>query len=178
MTAKPGQIARRKFDHDEARRRHQAGESIADLAREMGVTWAGMARVVDARVGRQMDAQCVRNIERRREPCRGGCGRLVWMHTHGRSGYCPRCLAEKRRQESGPQHGTENEYTHWGCRCGPCRLAASEAKRQRRLRTRVPCSHGCGTLVDSINRRDNTKPPECRECVLKRVHAAQKAAAA
>ncbi len=167
MTASPGQIALRKFDHDEARDRHAKGEGIAPLAREYGVAWAAVARVVDERVRRKMHAQSLANLERRRMPCRGGCGVLVWQHGPRRTGYCPQCLGEKRNVVN---HGTESEYRD-GCRCPLCTQAASEAKRQRRLRARVPCSHGCGTMVEGNNRRDMTKPPECLPCALKRIHS-------
>ena len=39
-------VYERKFDWDEARRRYAAGESIADIARRLGVTWMAVGRVV------------------------------------------------------------------------------------------------------------------------------------
>lgn len=73
------------------------------------------------------------------------------------------------------QHGTTSRYKH-GCRCDLCRSAAAAAKQERRVRSRRPCSHGCGTLVDTIDRRDPGKPLECRKCAQRRVAAARRAA--
>jgi hypothetical protein len=74
-------------------------------------------------------------------------------------------------------HGTESRYRSGRCRCGECRRAATAAKRRRREASRVPCSHGCGTLVDGINRRNPDKPPECQPCAMRRVWAEKRAAA-
>lgn len=136
MTVSPGYLARRKFDHDDAQRRHAAGEKIAALAREYGVSWTAVARVVDPELRQKMATHCTANLERRRTPCLGGCGARVWIHHAGHSGYCPKCLGEKRRAENGPQHGTVNEY-RLGCRCGECRRASNEARRDRRIRARA-----------------------------------------
>lgn len=161
--------APRVFDHDEARRRHEAGESAAKIARDVGVSATAVLRAVNPAVRARMDAYSRSFLERMRTPCRGGCRRLVWTYATASSGYCRACYAEKFRRKV--QHGTETEYRNHGCRCEACTRAASAAKRRRRERSRVPCSHGCGTLVDSINRRDPNKPPECLACALRRIHA-------
>ena len=164
---KNGRVYRRRFDHDDAVVRYRRGESVASIARLYGVSDRAVRRVLFPRVRRRMDALARRQIELRRVPCRGGCGTLVYTHqaNERRTGYCQRCLAEKAA-ESRP-HGTENSY-RYGCRCKLCREAASEAKRLRRLKTKMPCSHGCGRLVDTINRRYPDKPLECRPCSLAR----------
>lgn len=161
---KNGHRYRRKFDHEDAQVRYAAGETIAALAREYGVAWAAVQRVVNPAVRKRMDAQSLAYIDSCRIPCLGGCAKLVWMHGKGRTGYCAQCLGEKNNVV---RHGTENEYTQ-GCRCHPCLAAATEAKRVRRAATKVPCSHGCGTMVDGNNRRDNSKPFECRSCYHRR----------
>lgn len=79
---------------------------------------------------------------------------------------CRECVDRERAAD----HGTESRYSS-GCRCDECRTAASAAKRERRIKSRVPCSHGCGTMVDWINRRQSGKPPECGPCSIKRLRA-------
>lgn len=76
------------------------------------------------------------------------------------------------------KHGTETYYQKYGCRCDACMAAAREAKRRRRERSRVPCSHGCGRLVDGINRRNPDKPPECPPCATQRIWRERRAASA
>lgn len=158
--APPGQVARRRFDHEEAIRRYQNGEIIHRLAREYGVTDAAVRRVVNPEVRAKMHAAAAEFLASQRQPCVGGCGRLVWMHgPRPKTGLCQRCYAAKLRAEHVPQHGTENEYK-LGCRCGACTAAITALRRERRHRTRVPCSHGCGTMVD----RNPHKDPECLPC--------------
>lgn len=57
-----------------------------------------------------------------------------------------------------PQHGTLTEYTTYGCRCLPCRLANAEYQRQwqaerraggRRLTNAAPCREHLRVLLDS-----------------------------
>jgi hypothetical protein len=45
----------RKFDYDEARRRHAAGETIMMLAREYGVSWTRVQQVVNPEAGRRAE---------------------------------------------------------------------------------------------------------------------------
>ncbi len=132
MTARPGQIALRKFDHDEAVARHAAGEAVSALAREYGVSLTAVYRVVDPRVRERMYAQSQKSLERRRMPCKGGCGVLVWPHGARTTGYCNSCYGDKLREKTGPQHGTEVEYTYWKCRCVSCTAASRDARARRR----------------------------------------------
>jgi hypothetical protein len=128
----PAQIARRKFDHDEARARHAGGQSINAIAISYGVSWAAVARVVSPKWRSNMHAATARHIARRRVPCLGGCGRLVWTHgSRDRTGFCRQCLAAKRRDDA--PHGTENKYGH-GCHCEKCTAASSAARRAARER--------------------------------------------
>lgn len=55
------------------------------------------------------------------------------------------------------QHGTNNEYANYGCRCAACRAAASQYQAQRK-RT-VPCSV-CGKVIWRHN-----KSGKCTSCV-------------
>lgn len=155
----------RSFDYDEAKRLRADGLTYAEIGKRLGVSGNAAAMACDPAFRKRQLAAAKKGIENARHPCFGGCGALVWGHISGRTGYCPTCLGARRNIV---RHGTETEYSQ-GCRCEPCRLAASAAKRRRRVNSRVPCSHGCGTLVDSINRSDNTKPLECHRCANKRI---------
>lgn len=163
--------APRRFDHDEARRLRAQGLTYHAIGLRLGVSDTAVARACDPRVRRNFALASRRRLEAQRTPCRGGCGLLVWTHRPGHSGYCRACLGERRNVA---RHGTETEYNQ-GCRCEACTAAATTARRRRRENTRVPCSHGCGTLVDSTNRRD--RPPECRPCAMARIHAERRQAA-
>jgi hypothetical protein len=164
-----------KFDHDEAYARWQAGETFAELALAYDVTDSAVYQVVKRRDPEWVAAhnRYHREWQRKnyRQPCVRGCGRLAWwtVRTNGR---CRECFHAERRAEADARdnHGTESRYSR-GCRCPECRAQASDAKRRRREASRVPCSHGCGTLVDSINRSNPEKPPECNPCCLKRLRA-------
>jgi hypothetical protein len=164
----------RSFDYDEAKRLRSEGLSYREIGRRLGVSDTAVQRACDPAYRRRQRASGERWIEEQRHPCFGGCGVLVWHHQAARSGYCRACFGERRNVV---RHGTENEYRQ-GCRCRDCTTAAAEAKRRRRQKSRVPCSHGCGTLVDAINRAKPDKPPECRSCALRRIHAERRAARA
>ena len=69
----------RKFDWDDARARHAAGETYTALAREYGVSWAAVEHACDEDAKR-------RDQERASK----------WMH----SGVCPDCGAPGRVPES------------------------------------------------------------------------------
>jgi hypothetical protein len=50
-----GRVYTRKFDYEEARRRHAAGETISALAREYGASQARVRQVVNPEAGRLAD---------------------------------------------------------------------------------------------------------------------------
>lgn len=125
-----------RFDHDEARRLRAAGWTYRALAARYGVSYSGVQRVCNPAVRARMNAHTNRRLRDKRQPCLGGCGRLVWLHGPIiRSGYCPQCLAAKQRAETKVQHGTETRYGRYGCRCDMCRAASAEARRRRRKAT-------------------------------------------
>lgn len=167
----------RKFDHDEARRLRAEGMTLIAIAERLGVSDTSVLHAVNEDLRVKANARVLENQRSKRRPCKGGCGRLVWTHTRRpdgtpHSGFCVHCI---QAHEHPIQHGTESGYRR-GCRCHLCRQASSAAKRRRRRNSRVPCSHGCGRLVDSINRRNPGKPPECRPCSHERVIAEQRVA--
>lgn len=120
-----------------------------------------------------------------------GAANTAYVRARRIGGYatdpCPSCGGPKRviaalcqacwNAEREPPHGTEGQYNK-GCGCDECRQAAAAARRARRAATKVPCSHGCGTMVDSTDRRYPEKPYECRSCAARRLRAEQKAKAA
>lgn len=165
--------APRKFDYDDARRRYANGESGIALAAEYGVSSQAVYRAVNDKMRERMDDAASAYMRDHRTICKGGCGRLVWTYAMAhRSGYCPTCNGLRLRAA---EHGTEVRYSSpYKCRCDLCRQAASAAKRARREASRQPCVHGCGTLVDTINRGNPSKPLECRLCALRRIKAEQK----
>lgn len=97
ISDKRDRIYQRKFDHDEARLLHSAGESYSALADRYGVTIQAVRRVCDERVRSDMEALTKEYMRTHfRSPCLGGCGRLVLRGGGKRSGYC-RCCSKSRR---------------------------------------------------------------------------------
>lgn len=95
-STKRDRIYERAFDHDEARSLREAGWSYGRLAEHFGVSETAVQRVCKPALRKRQDEQTKKWIkENRREPCRGGCGRLVWMMSKGRTGLCQACLAEQ-----------------------------------------------------------------------------------
>lgn len=180
---KNGRIYPRKFDHEEARRRFKRGENIADLAHELGVTWAAVSFAVDRH---RRNANLLLKAEQMSSHC-ATCGEPCSWNRYQQAE--PRCLDcfDKARTTS----VRENELLCFGCRnwkpdndfphsaarhCHKrrgrhncCRVCGSEMKRAWRERTKVLCSHGCGTLVHGKNRKHPEKPPECGPCSHARI---------
>lgn len=158
----------RTFDYAEAKRRYAAGETLASISRALGVSFHAAKYAVDEDFRYSANAKGRKWAETNyRRPCAGtGCTRLVWTKAKGQTGLCPKCLGLSRRTAV---HGSESKYRQ-GCRCGRCRTAMSTARRERREKTRVPCSHGCGRMVDSSGRRNPDKPYECLPCSNARIH--------
>jgi hypothetical protein len=97
VSTKRSRIYQRDFDHDLAIAFRAEGWSYPRLAEHFDVSEAAIARVVRPGQRERMDAQSKRWVQRnRRPPCRGGCGRLVWLMNKERSGYCTRCAAARK----------------------------------------------------------------------------------
>lgn len=90
----------RKFDHDEARRRHAAGETIPDLAREYGVHANAVRYVVTPGAQAEMIAY---NKRRRTTTCEI-CGGPAMRHHPAKPALadgrvlCHRCRANEKRE--------------------------------------------------------------------------------
>lgn len=159
------------FDHAAARALYATGEwTHKQLAERFGVSPSRIYQVVNPEVKARTDAASAAwSREHYNRPCRA-CGARIWKCGHRpNTGLCRECAGLARRTA---EHGTETRYSS-GCRCHACREAASAAKRARRECSRVPCSHGCGRMVDSINRHNPEKPPECRPCSIARIHGSR-----
>lgn len=171
----------RSFDWDEAQRLRAAGLTYVEIGRRLGVSANSVACACDPAFRARQRAASRRLHDLYREPCRGGCGVLVrYRGQSATTGYCIDCWRDRIRFEAEMRdnHGTETRYVSIGCRCAACTAAATEAKRRRRERSRVLCSHGCGRSVVSINRPDPDKPFECLPCANARIRAERKGAAA
>lgn len=185
-----GRAYQRKFDHDDALRRYADGASVNGLATEYGVSWAAVARVVIPGKRVRMDAATRAHWLRVCEDCRGPAVHNDSGHTakDGRI-LCRACrgLASRTRFETTPG-GVVVAATCFECKRvlpldefsnGPkyhdvrrggvhsnCRECATTLRQAYRIARKVPCSHGCGTLVCHEQRK--VKPPECRPCFLTR----------
>lgn len=143
ISTKRHRVYHRMFDHDEARSLREEGWTYQALAGRYGVLEAAVIRVCDPRVNARMQEQSKRSLRRRRRPCLGGCGRLVWWHgnTSTRSGKCSRCIAAER---------TTQDVRVSELRCTSCRewkpdaefptYKASIARRGRNAMCRACCA--------------------------------------
>lgn len=94
----------RKFDYAEAKRMRKRGLSYGQIARELGVSPTAVQRAVDPEKRKQMEEKTAAYIrDHRRQPCKGGCGTLVWMNqpdyptkdgVKQRSGFCRACASK------------------------------------------------------------------------------------
>jgi hypothetical protein len=145
-------VYQRKFDHEEAQRRHKAGESVYALAREFGVSPKGVARVVFPAVRAQLRArtnaalrsgtcedcgkQGIANQSRRCNPCAA-----IAASTTARSDTllcraCQRWLPDNSFPHD--RGGTSRRGRH-----RDCTACNTRQRRDYRQRNKVPCP-GCG----------------------------------
>jgi hypothetical protein len=172
----------RRFDHDEAVRRHAAGESYEALAAEYGVSTAAVYQAVKRLTDPAWRTQHVsysRHYQRRRyrRPCVRGCGRLAWHHgSRPNAGVCQRCVAAERATTVAADTLRCSECGEWKPddqfhrqqanisrrgRHGVCRDCSAAARQRSRLRHRTPCVN-CGQP-----RQPDPRHPDsglCRAC--------------
>jgi hypothetical protein len=156
VSTKNNRVYRRAFDHDEARRLRADDPKTwthAALGRYFDVSPTAVERVLKPQTNERMLATAAQSARDTREPCKGGCGALVWRHgnrNRARSGYCPTCRGE---QVAAPNvHDTElrctkcgewkpdDEFSHWSRasrrgRKSHCRVCESAARADHRRRT-------------------------------------------
>lgn len=92
ISTKNNRVYQRRFDHDEAQELRAQGWSYPLLADRFGVSVAAVYRICNPEFEERQRKRHAAWLRKKRHPCSGGCGRLVWMHGTTRSGYCPRCV--------------------------------------------------------------------------------------
>ena len=153
VSTKRDRVYQRAFDHEAAQRLRAAGWTYPRLAEHFGVSETAVMRVCDPKQRERLDGNANRWIYNQRKPCEGGCGKLVFAHQETRTGYCARCLAERRGLENVREDtlrctkcgewkpdddfykATKGSYARRG-RKHMCR--ACEAKARREFRNRSP----------------------------------------
>lgn len=159
----------RSFDYDEARRLRTGGATVAELCERFGVSEHAIRCAINETYRLKQNAKGAAISERKREPCRGGCGTLVWMHQPGRSGFCIRCSAIERTT-------TAREDTLQCARCDDWKPDDDFPRRTAAVarRGRAPICRPCETIARQ-ERRERRKIP-CEECGAPRLPAGEKGA--
>jgi hypothetical protein len=186
----------RIFDHDECRALYATGEwTQARLAEKYGVSASRIYQVVTPHVAARRAAYARRWSRGPCEKCGGECVRAGVMskrqHSPDGRQLCQTCRrVEMRKKPSRDKDGALvfecgrclvfKPLTQFGARVrrriragqpignvGVCTACATAARRAYRERNKVPCSHGCGTMVLHEN---GGKDPECHPCSLLRIH--------
>lgn len=190
---KNGRTYTRSFDHDEARKRREVGESVASLAEEYGVTTNMVYLATSpASYERNKRAALAWTRANARALCKGGCGRLVWTHTKGRTGLCTECAGkakaktvrpgalfccrcgEWKRDDEFPKHRRNKARRQRAALCRPCQ---TEARQEHREKTRIPCSEcGAPRLAGAGTRRSRGDTGLCRRCWLESRRRSKQAA--
>lgn len=177
-------VYERRFDYDEAKRLREEGLTYQQIASRFGVTdsavyWAVNDGAREAMIARHGEWQrggtcvdcgspCSRNRSRRHERCHA-CASLARATSVRPNELRCRTCHEWKPDEGFP--GGERPNGARRGRHGQCRSCLTEAKRAWRERNKVPCSHGCGAMVDGKNRSNPHKPPECKSCANRRTAA-------
>ena len=173
-------VYQRKFDHEQAKRRYAAGERIADLAREYGVSPAAVVFAVDARAAAR-NRNAVAEYHRRGNPSQywacPECGARARKGHHCRACFdasrcgdavnergellCLRCREYKPVSE----FSFRAESARRGFRIPRCRACETRARQNYRERHKVPCAIcGAPALPPNEKRPNGTDYPRCRPC--------------
>lgn len=161
----------RRFDHDEAYARWQAGESKTEIAKSCRVTPQAIAALIERRDPVLHERQKTYSREwqrtRYRKPCERGCGHLAW-HQSDRKGVCSRCrgleaattvrddalrCCECHEWKPDTAFPARSASTARRARHSVCRGCQAAARQRTRERHKTPCLN-CGTprLGDPRNR--------------------------
>lgn len=174
VSTKRNRIYQRKFDHDEARIRHAAGESLSALAREYGVTQAAVKRIVDAEHRAAMDSRIQRwmmggvcrdcgkqGVSRQKARCKKCASQAAATSVRPGELWCSRCQ-QWLPDESFP-HGDKTKARRG--RHQYCRQCNTAARRQYREKVKVPCER-CGRpcLPPSEKGHNKSDSGLCRDC--------------
>lgn len=147
----------RKFDHDEAKRLRAENPSLwtyQALADHFGVSDSAIIRVVNPEQAARMYKHTLEAARRKRVPCKGGCGRLVWMTTPDRTGLCQKCLAI--------EHASVNvRETELRCtRCGEWKPDSEFSKASRAAYARRGLRNNCRACQTEVRREFRARKPE------------------
>lgn len=191
----------RRFDHEEAARRFYAGETQVALAAEYGVRPATVGAAIRRLRPGEKDRDVAYHRAHRTtacEDCGGPAMKLIGgkaaRNSDGRV-LCVACRGKLRRRQPILVNGVAKLV------CGHCKVAKplaafrpsirrdltagkpggnfycrvcdSAVKRAYREKNKGPCAR-CGVPVDTVDRRDEAKPLECRRCAMKRIHASRR----
>jgi hypothetical protein len=172
----------RKFDHTEARRRYRAGESGPALAREYGVTPQAIYFAVSARVRAAQSASQWKRLRSVCSDCGQPCSFNRYIQERPRCRACFVIAQTTNVRDDALRCGTCREWKwdtafpysrakrceHRRGRHAQCRECCTKLRRAYRERNKVPCSHGCGTMVLHEN---GGKAPECHPCAVARINS-------
>lgn len=154
VSNKRDRIYERAFDHEEANRLRQQGWTYSAIAERYGVSHTAVVRVCQPRTRARMAEQTLEYLRRRRRPCKGGCGQLVW--TNGvRTGYCQSCL-NARKAAANPDI-REDEL-----RCTKCRAwkPDEEFPTYRPVKARRGRNPQCRSCNAAVRRKNRHEHPE------------------
>jgi hypothetical protein len=147
---KPNRVYIRKFDHDKARARYAAGESVAAMAREFGVTDGAVWQVVSPRMIEAYRKRAEKNKTagicddcggpmhlgsryRGSTRCRDCASLVLATNVRPDSLRCPTCREWKPDEDFPFSRGV---HKHHRDRHAQCRLCLTVARRSHRQRNR------------------------------------------
>lgn len=180
-----GRVYQRRFDHEEARRRYEAGESGSSLAREYGVSSTAVLTVVSATMEKWRDStrfkgaeRCIRCGAPKSKLSRYTMGSLLCRScadddqaTSVRSGEL-RCVSCRKWKPDAEFSMNRSETVRRRQRHRSCRVCQTRQRQEYRERHKVPCV-GCGKpcLPPREKGTNWTDIPRCRSCASKQASA-------
>jgi hypothetical protein len=158
-----GRTYERRFDHEEAAHLYYSGQATqTELARRYGVSAHAISlalkRLNPKERAKDNERRRIWMREHRREPCRNGCGRLIWTTRKSRSGLCHPCSAMARATSAREAELCCSRCRAWKpdaafpwangkiarrSRHATCRACQAADRQERRVRASVPCKD-CG----------------------------------
>lgn len=181
LSGKRNRVYVRKFDHDEARARFAAGETVAEIARSCGVSWQAVNFVVrPAALARHQayyegwrKATCACGAPCQRAVFRGEEPRCVRCAADGRATSvredelkCSRCQQWKPDDAFlSNRHRSSEIRRH---RHGLCRPCQTEVRRDYRNRTKVPCVRCGEPTLSQAEKTAGSRTPTglCAACFI------------
>lgn len=153
VSTKRDRVYRRAFDHEEAIALHADGWTYPALAERFGVSETAISRVCNPNTRERMQRLSNQWAWKQRKPCRGGCGRLVWMTARARTGFCAECWAERLNEPNVRED--ELRCTNCGEWKRDAEFGGSKAAKNRRFR-RGWC-RACETKSRRAHRRTHAE---------------------